>query len=72
MANLKEYLDRQLAEALGPVNRWYCSEHYGRCVSEPNTLIEYYIKSGGAEQFARQISSQTFRDSCRSRRQSDN
>jgi hypothetical protein len=50
---LKDYVRLQLEEALGPVNRWYCSQHYRREVTEPNTLLEYYIKHGGAEQFAR-------------------
>jgi hypothetical protein len=50
---LKEYARMQVEEALGPVNRWYCSEHYRREITEPNILIEYYIKHGGAEHFAR-------------------
>jgi hypothetical protein len=50
---LKDYVRLQLEEALGPVNRWYCSEHYHRDITDPNLLIEYYIKHGGAEQFAR-------------------
>ena len=49
---LKDYVRLQVEEALGPVNRWYCSEHYRREITEPNTLIEYYIKHGGAEGFA--------------------
>ena len=42
----------QLAEALGPVNRWFCSQAYGRAVSDPELLLKYYIKSGGAADFA--------------------
>lgn len=42
----------QLAEALGPVNRWYCSMYYDRMIDDPELLIQYFIKSGGARNFA--------------------
>jgi hypothetical protein len=42
----------QLAEALGPVNRWFCSQAYGYPVNNPELLLKYYIKSGGAADFA--------------------
>ena len=42
----------QLAEALGPVNRWFCSQAYGFPVQDPELLLTYYIKSGGAADFA--------------------
>jgi hypothetical protein len=42
----------QLAEALGPVNRWFCSQAYGYAVTDPELLLKYYIKSGGASDFA--------------------
>jgi hypothetical protein len=42
----------QLAEALGPVNRWYCSQAHGRPISDPELLIRYFVKSGGAWNFA--------------------
>jgi hypothetical protein len=42
----------QVAEALGPVNRWYCSQAYGRPVDDPQLLLTYFIKSGGAANFA--------------------
>jgi hypothetical protein len=42
----------QLAEALGPVNRWFCSQAYGYAVQDPELLLKYYIKSGGAADFA--------------------
>jgi hypothetical protein len=45
-------LHLQLAEAFSPVNRWYCSEAYRREVNEPELLLIYYIKSGGAANFA--------------------
>lgn len=44
-------LRKQLDEAFGPVNRWYCSQAYGRPVSEPELLLVYFIKSGGAADF---------------------
>jgi hypothetical protein len=49
--NLKDHLNRQIEAALGPVNRWYCSEFYGREISDPDVLLEYFIKHGGAEHF---------------------
>ena len=42
----------QLAEALGPVNRWYCSQACGRAVQDPDLLLSYFVKSGGAKDFA--------------------
>jgi hypothetical protein len=43
----------QLAEALGPVNRWFCSQAHRRKVDDPEMLLTYFIKSGGAADFAR-------------------
>ena len=45
----------QVAEALGCVNRWYCSQSHGRCIDDPETLLIYFIKSGGAHDFARRF-----------------
>ena len=42
----------QLAEALGPDNRWYCSQAHGKPVDDPEKLVIYFIKSGGAADFA--------------------
>jgi hypothetical protein len=42
----------QLEEAFGSLNRWFCSEAYGRPIDDPELLLEYYIKSGGAKDFA--------------------
>jgi hypothetical protein len=42
----------QLDEAFGPVNRWYCSEHFGYEVQDRETLLRYYIQHGGASFFA--------------------
>jgi hypothetical protein len=41
----------QLAEALGPVNQWYCSEYYRREISDPESLLIYYVRSSGAANF---------------------
>jgi hypothetical protein len=46
-----DYLDQQRREALGPVNKWYCSQFYGYEVNDPETLLTYYIKHGGALRF---------------------
>jgi len=43
---------QQLAEALGPVNRWFCSQAYGYPVEDQDLLLTYYVKSGGALDFA--------------------
>jgi hypothetical protein len=45
----------QLAEAFGPINRWFCSEFYGRNIDNPDLLLIYYIRSGGAEDFERRF-----------------
>ncbi|HVT90300.1 MAG TPA: hypothetical protein VHD56_15720 [Tepidisphaeraceae bacterium] len=42
----------QLAEALGQTNRWYCSQYHGRKIDDPETLLAYFIKNGGARDFA--------------------
>ena len=42
----------QLAEAFGPINRWFCSEFYGRKIEDLELLVIYYIHSGGAADFA--------------------
>lgn len=49
---MKEHIRMQLDEALGPVNRWYCSQHHGYEVKDPETLLRYYIHHGGATYFA--------------------
>jgi len=48
---MAEYIGEQLHEALGPVNKWYCSQCYGFEVTDPDVLLAYYIKHGGAWQF---------------------
>ena len=44
---------QQFAEAFGPDNRWYCSQAFGRPIDDKETLLIYYIKSGGAANFDR-------------------
>jgi hypothetical protein len=45
----------QLAEALGPDNRWYCSQAHGRPVDDPELLLRHFVRSGGAADFARRF-----------------
>ena len=52
---LSDYLRKQLEEALGPDNRWLCAQHHDRIIDEPDLLLEYYIKHGGAERFRRRF-----------------
>jgi hypothetical protein len=42
----------QLAEVFGPVNRWYCSQAHGRPVEDEEALLVYFVRSGGAKDFA--------------------
>ena len=48
-------LNSQIQEALGPVNKWYASQYYGFEVTDPNLLMSYYIKHGGAKHFRDQL-----------------
>jgi hypothetical protein len=43
----------QLAEALGPINRWFCSQAHRCRIDDPELLFRHYVKSGGAKDFAR-------------------
>ncbi len=45
----------QLEEAFGHINRWFCSEAFGREINDSELLLIYYIKSGGAADFARRF-----------------
>ncbi len=45
----------QLDEALGSLNRWFCSQAHRRPVHDPEVLVCYYVKSGGAADFARRF-----------------
>ena len=50
-AALPGQLASQVREALDPVNRWYCSQYFGYKVEDPEILLAYYIKHGGAEHY---------------------
>ena len=52
MAGMDEYVSAQAKEALGQLNRYFAGLFYGREVTDPDQLLEYYIKHGGASDFA--------------------
>ena len=52
--SLNDYLRRQIEAAMSPDNRWHCSRHYGREITDEETLLRYFIKNGGAEHFGNQ------------------
>ena len=54
----------QIAEALGPINRYYCSEKHGCDVRDAEKLLAHYIKNGGAEDFARRYTQGLCGDDC--------
>src|SRR3569623_2367540 len=41
---LSEFLEKQRCDALGSVNKWYCSQHHGYEVTDPEVLLAYYIR----------------------------
>jgi hypothetical protein len=45
----------QVAEALGSDNRWFCSQACGREIDDPDALVTYFVRSGGAEDFDRRF-----------------
>ncbi len=56
------FLEEQKREALGPVNKWYCSQFHGYEVTEPEQLLSYYIKHGGAQHFRQLYGTQLYED----------
>ena len=50
--DMSTYMSEQMKEALGPDNRWYCSQFYGKEITDPDILLMYYIKHGGAKGWA--------------------
>lgn len=44
---------KQRDEARGPVNTWYCSQYHCRHIQDEEILMTYFIRSGGAADFAR-------------------
>jgi len=53
-SSLSEFLENQRREALGSVNKWYCSQFHGYEVNDPEVLLAYYIRHGGALHFRRE------------------
>ena len=51
-STMKYRVQLQLAEAFGPDNRWYCSKAHGYPVTDETTLLTYFIKNGGADDFS--------------------
>jgi hypothetical protein len=45
----------QLEEAFGELNRWFCSQAYGRQIEDAEMLVSYYVRSGGAANFAKRF-----------------
>jgi hypothetical protein len=45
----------QIAEALGPVNRWFCSQFHGQSIEDPEVLWRYFVDSEGADDFAKRF-----------------
>lgn len=52
---IADMLRDQMREALGPVNKWYCSQFYGYEVTDSEVLLKYYIKHGGAQHFREKV-----------------
>lgn len=50
MVKLRAELQRE--EALGSDNRWFCSLYFRKEITNEDVLLTYYIKSGGAADFA--------------------
>jgi len=50
--NFQFRLQLQLAEVRSELNRWYCSQHCRRPITDDETLFRYYVWSGGAADFA--------------------
>src|SRR5690349_11991865 len=55
MASMNFRLRKQLEEAFGPVNRWYCAQAYGEKIEDREKLLIYFVRSGGAADFARRF-----------------
>ncbi len=52
---LAEVVKAEVREALGPDNKWFCSKHFGREITNPDTLLTYYIRHGGPEEFRKRL-----------------
>jgi len=58
----KYRIEAQIAEILGDDNRWFCSQHHDREVTDPETLALYFCRQGGAGDFARRWNDAMGRD----------
>ena len=63
---LAEIVKAEVTEALGADNKWFCSRHFGYEITNSDTLITYYIRNGGPEQFRQKLRAEAPR-SCLSR-----
>jgi hypothetical protein len=45
----------QIAEARSDFNRYHCCNFHRRDITDPNELLAYFIKHGGAESFAKKF-----------------
>jgi hypothetical protein len=46
---------KQVEEALSETNRYFCSKAMGHLVDDPEQLIRYFCKNGGAADFDRRF-----------------
>ena len=59
MQDLETVVKHEVQEALGPDNKWYCSNKYGYEVTDPDKLLTYYIKAGGAKNYRDRITAKS-------------
>lgn len=52
---ISDDLEQQKREALGETNKWFCSQFYGYEITDPELLLAYYIKHGGASGYRQRI-----------------
>jgi hypothetical protein len=62
---MSQDINAQIKEALGDVNKYYCSIYYGYEVTDKETLLRYYIKHGGAKGFRERQSSSSSCQECK-------
>ena len=48
---LSKDLKNQFKEAMSEKNRYYCCQYYKQEITNPEILLRYYIKFGGAENY---------------------
>jgi hypothetical protein len=51
--SLNEHIRLQIEAAMSADNRWHASKFYGREITDPETLLRYFIKHGGADDFGK-------------------